>query len=112
MLEAAVFAHAFGEHLFAGMPERRMPEVVRQRDGFGQVFIKAQGPRDGAANRRDFDGVGEPRAQMIAGAVEENLGLVLETTKRARVNNPSTIALEFGLIGVGWLRKLSAAGLS
>src|SRR6478672_4420043 len=112
MLEAAMLAHAFGQHFFAGMPERRMPEVVGKGDGFGQVFIKAQSPRDGAANRRDFDRVGEPCAQMIAGTVEENLGLVLETTKRARVNNPSTIALEFGPIGVGWLRKLSAAGLS
>src|SRR5215471_12805501 len=112
MLEAAVFAHAFGQHLFAGMPERRMPEVVRKRNGFGQVFIKAQGPRDGAANRCDFDGVGEPRAQMIAGAVEENLSLVLETTKRARVNNPGTIALELSAISVGWLRKLPASGFA
>src|SRR5881275_276467 len=108
MLEAAVFAHAFGQHFFAGMPERRMPQVVRKRDGLRQVFIKTQSPRDGAANRRDFDGVGEPRAQMIAGAVEENLGLVLETTKRARVNNPSAIALKFGAISMRWLGKLSA----
>src|SRR5690349_5623500 len=109
MLETAVFAHAFRKHFFAGMPERRMPEVVRKRDGFGQVFIKAQGPRDSAANRRDFDGVGEARAQMIARAVEKNLGLVLETTKCARMNNPSPIALELGPIGVRWLGKLSAA---
>ena len=89
-----------------------MPEVVGKRDGLGQVFIKAQGPCDGSANRRDFDGVSQPRAQMIAGAVEENLGLVLETTKCTRVNNPSTIALEFGAIGVGWLGKLSAVGFT
>ena len=49
---------------------------------------------------------------MIAGAIEENLGLVLETTKRARMNDPSTIALEFGAISVGWFRKLSAAGFA
>src|SRR5690349_2164124 len=110
MLETAVFAHAFRKHFFAGMPERRMPEVVRKRDGFGQVFIKAQGPCDGATNRRHFDGVGEPRAQMIARAVEKNLGLVLETTKCARMNNASTIPLEFGPISVGWFEKLSAAG--
>ncbi len=73
-----------------------MPEVVRKRDGFRQVFVEAQSPRDGAANRRDLDGVGQSRPQMVASAVEENLGLVFETTKRARVNNPGAVALEFG----------------
>ena len=39
VIEPAVIAHAFVEHLFAGMPERRMPEVMRQRDRLGQIFI-------------------------------------------------------------------------
>ena len=39
MVEAAVFAHAFREHLFAGMSERRMPEIVRERNRLGQIFV-------------------------------------------------------------------------
>ena len=39
VIEPTVLAHAFVEHFFAGMPKRRMPEVVRQRDRLGQIFI-------------------------------------------------------------------------
>ena len=40
MIEAAVIAHAFGQNFFAGMPEGRMAEIVRQRDRFGQIFVQ------------------------------------------------------------------------
>ncbi len=40
MLETAVFAHAFRQHLFPGMAERRVPEIVRERDCFRQIFIQ------------------------------------------------------------------------
>ena len=36
VLEAAVFAHAFVQRILPGMAERRMAEVVREADGFGQ----------------------------------------------------------------------------
>ena len=39
MLEPAVPLHALGQHLLAGMTERRMAEIVRERDRFRQVFI-------------------------------------------------------------------------
>ena len=55
-----------------------MPEVVRERDGFGQVFIQPERAGDRAADRGDLDGVREPRAQVVAGAVEKDLRLVLE----------------------------------
>ena len=40
MVEATMFAHAFRQHLFARMSERRMAEIVRKRDGFGQIFVQ------------------------------------------------------------------------
>ena len=89
-----------------------MPEIVRERDGFGQIFIEAQGARNGAADRCNFDGVSQPRAQMVAGAVEENLRLVFQTTKGSRMNDASPIALEFGSISVRRLGKSPAAGFS
>jgi hypothetical protein len=39
VVEAAVPAHAFGEHLFARMSKRRMSQIVRQRDRLSQVLI-------------------------------------------------------------------------
>ena len=83
VLEATVFAHAFRQHFFAGMSERRVAEIVRESDCFSQVLIQAQGPRDGTTDRGDLNRVSQSRAQMIAGSVEENLGLVFQTTKSA-----------------------------
>src|SRR4051794_15105620 len=40
VLEPAVALHAFRQHLLARMPERRMTEIVRERNRFGEVFIK------------------------------------------------------------------------
>ncbi len=109
MLEATVFAHAFRQHFFAGMPERRMPEIMRKSDGFGQILVQAQGPRDGAADRGDLDRVSQSRAQMVAGAIEKNLRLVFQAAKSARMNDAGAIALKFGAIGVTRLGKLPAA---
>ena len=57
MIEAAVAYHAFCEHFFARMSERRMPEIVGKRDRFRQIFIKRQCPRDCPADRRNFNGM-------------------------------------------------------
>jgi hypothetical protein len=39
MVEAAVLAHAFGEHLLARVSKGRMPQIVRQRDRLCQVLV-------------------------------------------------------------------------
>jgi len=49
---------------------------------------------------------------MITGAVEENLRLVLESTKRARMNEAGTVTLEFSAISVPRLGNLASARLS
>ena len=109
MFEAAVFAHAFRQHFFARMPERGMPEIVGEGDSFRQVFIQAQCSCDGTTDRCDFDGVGQSGAQMVARPVEENLCLVFQPAKSARMNDARAIALELGAIGVTRLGKLPAA---
>jgi hypothetical protein len=43
---------------------------------------------------------------MVTGPVEENLRLVLQPAKRARVNDPCAIALKFSAIGVARLGVL------
>ena len=41
VIEPAVIAHAFGQHLLARMAKRRVPQVVRKRDGFREIFVQA-----------------------------------------------------------------------
>ena len=108
MIEPAVVAHAFGQHLLAGMSKRRMAQIVRKRDCFRQIFVQPQRTRDGAADRRHLDRMRQAGAQMVAGAVEKNLRLVFQAAERARMNDARTIPLKFGAIGV--TRFTSAAG--
>jgi hypothetical protein len=46
-----------------------------------------------AGDRRHFNGMGQARAQVIAGPIKKNLGLVLEPAKRPRVDDAIAIAL-------------------
>ena len=41
VIEAAVVAHALGQHLFAGMSKRRVSKVMRQSDGLREVFVES-----------------------------------------------------------------------
>src|SRR5438094_10025014 len=48
----------------------------------------------------------QARSQMITGPIEENLRLILQPAKRARVNDPCAIALKLSAIGVARLGVL------
>ena len=69
-------------------------------DGFDQIFIQAQGARDGARNLRDFERVRHARAIMIAFGRDENLRFVLETPKGFAVNDAVAVALPLRAHGV------------
>lgn len=62
VIEAAVLVHQLVERLLARVPKGRMPEVVRERDHFGEILIQPERTRDGARDVRDFKSVREPRA--------------------------------------------------
>src|SRR6266436_6300044 len=53
--------------------------------------------------------MGQPRSQMIAGAVQENLRLIFEPAKCARMNDAGAVALKLGPVGVALLSILSSA---
>ncbi len=58
VLEAAEFAHAAVERVLARVPERRVAEIVREADRFGQRFVQPQRACDRARDLRDFDANG------------------------------------------------------
>ena len=57
--------HLAVELLLAGVRERRVADVVRQRQRLGQVLIQARGPGQGARNLGYLDGVSEAVAEVI-----------------------------------------------
>src|SRR5438552_13859454 len=56
--------------------------------------------------------MGQPRAQMIARAVQKNLRFVFEPAKRARVNDARAVALKLGAISMTRFGIFSAARLA
>src|SRR5687768_9773580 len=84
------------EHPLTGMAERRVPEVVAERDGFGQLLVEPQHLGDAARDLRDLEGMREPGAVMVAGRREEHLGLVLQPPERLAVDDAIAVALKRG----------------
>jgi iron-sulfur cluster assembly accessory protein len=94
VVEPAVSLQAGIQRPFAGMAERRMAEVVRQRQGFRQILVQPELPGQRAGNLRDFEGVGQPGAVMIAFVEHEYLGFVLQAAKGGGMDHPVAIAPE------------------
>ena len=80
-----------------------MAEVVRERDGLGEVFVEPQGAGDAAGDGGDFYRVREACAEVVARAVEEDLRLVFEAAEGARVDDAVAIALIFTALIGPWL---------
>ena len=110
VLEAAVVFHAFVERVLAGVAEGRMPEVVRQRNGFDQVFVEPEITRHGTADLRDFDAVGQAGTKQVAFMIHENLGLVLEASKSRGMDDAIAVALELRPADRRCFRYLPATG--
>src|ERR1051326_1181201 len=92
--------------LFAGMGERRMSDVVHQRERLGELCVQAELRGNRARDLRDLNRVCQAISKMVRDAGRENLGLVFEATERAGMHNAIAIALE--LIAV-WVRQFGKA---
>ncbi len=65
VVEAA--RHQRVDHPLAGVSERRVAEIVAERDRLGQLLVQVQHLRDGARDLRDLERVRQPRPVVIAG---------------------------------------------
>ena len=86
--------HELVEDALAGVAERRVPEVVAERDRLGQLLVQPQHLGDAARDLRDLERVRQPRAVVIAGRREEHLRLVLQPAERLAVDDAIAIALK------------------
>ena len=98
----AVLAHARIEPAFAGVAERRMPDIVDQRERLDQVGIEIERARHRARDLRHFDRVREPVAEMIGETHGENLRFRFQAAKRARMDH--AVAVARVVVSVGMLR--------
>src|SRR5437870_601428 len=85
--------------------------MMGEGDGLGQVFIQAQGAADVSRNGGNFHRMGQPRAQMIAGAVEKDLRFVFQASKRAGMDYAIPIPLVFSAPFGRRLAVLAPAGV-
>jgi hypothetical protein len=65
-----------------------------ETNGLGERFVQSQGTRNRTSDLRHFHRVRDARAIEITFVIDEDLRLVDEASKRIRVNDAITIALE------------------
>jgi len=92
--------HLAVEFGLAGMAERRMTQIVGQRERLGKVGVEAENPGHGAGNLRHFQSMCQAVAEVIGKSSCKNLRLGFEAAEGARVNHTVAVALEGGAIGM------------
>jgi len=91
---AAQLAQGGVQRLLAGVPERRVAQIVAQRHRLGQVLVQAQGPGHAAGDARHLQRMREPGAEVVATRRDEHLRLVLQPPERLAVHDPVAVALK------------------
>ena len=75
------------------MPERRMSEIMSQRNRLHQILIQFQCLRDRPRRLRHLQRMRQPGPIMIPLRRQKHLRLILEPPKRLRMNNPIPVSL-------------------
>jgi hypothetical protein len=91
------FAEAFHfavQRFLSGVGERRVPDIVSQRQGFGEILVQSKDVGQGARDLGDFDGMGQAIAEMIGQAGSEDLGLSLKPAEGTGMNYAVAVALK------------------
>ncbi len=94
VIEAAMGLQAGIQRPLAGVAERRMAEVMGQRQRFREILVETELPGQRAGDLRHFERVGQPGAVMIAFVEHEYLGFVLQAAKGGGMDHPVAIAPE------------------
>ena len=93
------------------MAERRMAQVVNQRQSLHQVGIQPKSQRHGAADLRDFQRMGQAVAKMVGVAAGEDLRLVFEAPKSTCMDDAVPVPFKIITVGVGRLPIPAASAL-
>ena len=111
VVEAAEAGEAPIERALAGMAERRMAEVVAERERLGQILVEPERAGERAGDLGHLQRVGQPGAEMVALVEHEHLGLVGEPAERGGMDDAVAVAAEGAAGGARRLRIAPAAAL-
>jgi len=100
VVETAEFRHDRVQGDFTRVTERRMTQVVRERDGLGEGCFGSERFSEGSRDQRDFERVREARADMVAECGGEYLRLVFEPAERGAFDDAVSVERERGAQGV------------
>src|SRR5205823_603855 len=92
--EAAERLHGGVQRLLAGMAERRVAKIVRQRHRLAEILVEPQRTAERAGDLRYFQRMRQARAVVIALVIDEDLGLVLQPPERRRMDDAVAVALK------------------
>src|SRR4029077_8356583 len=109
--EKSMLVHRGVESFFSGMSERRMADVMYQRESFGKVSVEPECSGNGARNLGHFEGMCQTIAEVVRVAAREDLGLGLKPAKSAGVYHTIAVALEIVAVGMRRLSEAPSAGL-
>ena len=98
------------ERRLSGVTERRVPEIMSERDRFGQILIESKRPRDCPRNLRDLERVRQPSTVVVALRRDKYLRLVAQPPERLRVDNAVAVALKAGAVRTRLHRAQPACG--
>ena len=105
MVEAqTVLPHLQVQGLFARVGEGGVPDIVRQGERFGEVFVQSEGTGNGPRNLRNLNRVGEPIAKMIGEGGSKDLGFIFQAAECPGMNHAVTVPLKQAAIRMHWLR--------
>src|SRR5437899_8704208 len=107
----AAHAHQYIELPLAGMAERRMANVVDQRERFGEIGIQAESRGHGASNLRDLQRVRQAVAEMVGIAGGKDLCLSFETAESAGMDDAVAVTRVGAAVGMRRLRITPATRL-
>ena len=94
VVEAAIRHRGSIQRPLAGMAERRMAEIMRQRQRLRQVLVEPELPGQRAGDLGHLEGMGQPGPVVIALVIDEHLGLVFQPAERGRMDHPVAVAPE------------------
>ncbi len=93
------------------MAERRVADVVDERERFSKVGVQSQRRGDGAGDLGNFERVRQTIAEMIRVACSENLRLGFQATKSAGMDDAIAVARIGTAVRMGRFGIAPAAGL-
>src|SRR5690349_6873213 len=107
----SVLAHRGVERFFPGVAEGRMPNVMDERQDFGEIDVQREGSGNGPRNLRDFERMSQAVAEVVRIATGEDLCFGFQTAESASMDNAVPVTLEIVAVGMLGLGEAASAGL-